>query len=55
MVWLRDSSGFRVSPNPVSSTGQACLLARNDSLVELRDSVRPEGIGEGNITLTQVS
>jgi hypothetical protein len=42
------SPGFRVSPNMV-------LLARNDSFVELRDSVRREGIGEGNITLTQVS
>jgi hypothetical protein len=44
---LRDFPGFpfdfaqggelvepRVSPNPVSSTGQACGLARNDSFVE---------------------
>ena len=31
------------------------LLARNDSFVELRHSLGREGIGEGNITLTQVS
>jgi hypothetical protein len=29
----------RVSPNPVSSTGQACGLARNDSLAEMRYSL----------------
>ena len=35
--------GFRVSPYPVSSTGQACGLARNDSLVGRRYSLKGRG------------